>query len=206
MTYRWQDDGMDHDGHQFHFDPATYAEMTIDEIPSYQELEDRTAEATTGIDVRTILDLGVGTGETAVRVAQKHPTAHLSGVDESPAMLAYARRRLPDAEFIVGRLQDPLPEGPFDLIVTALAVHHLDGPGKMDLFRRVGERLAPGARFVMADVITPEDPDDVVTPIDGVFDQPSSTADLFRWLGDAGLDARLAWEHRDLAIIVAEDR
>jgi tRNA (cmo5U34)-methyltransferase len=194
------------DAHQFHFDPGTYLQSAIAEIPSYEEMEDRAAAATEGIDARSILDLGVGTGETAVRVQRKHPTARLSGIDESAGMLAYARRRLPTADLRVGRLEDPLPEGPFDLIVTALTVHHLDGPGKASLFARMTERLATGGRFVMADVITPEDPDDVVTPIDGVFDQPSSTEDLLAWLGDAGLDARVVWVHGDLAVIVAEHR
>ena len=105
---------------------------------------------------------------------------------------------------MVGRLEDPLPEGPFDLIVTALTVHHLDGPGKAALFARVAGRLAVRGRFVMADVVTPEDPDDAVTPIDGVFDQPSRLDDLSTWLTEAGLDGPLIWSHRDLAVIVAE--
>jgi len=195
---------VDDDGHQFHFDPSTYRDMVIAEIPAYEELQDRTAGATAGIHAQRILDLGVGTGETSVRVVEKHPTARLWGIDESPGMLAYARRRLPGARLLVGRLEDPLPLGPYDLIVTALAVHHLDGPGKSDLFRRVAGRLAPGGRFVMADVVTPEDPDDAVTPIDGVFDQPSRVDDLSAWLVDAGLDPRLVWSQGDLAIMVAE--
>ncbi len=195
---------MDDEGHQFHFDPSTYRETVIAEIPCYEEMQDRAAEATEGIDARLILDLGVGTGETALRVAARHPTAQLWGIDESAAMLAVARHRLPGASFLVGRLEDPLPVGPFDLIVTALAVHHLDGPGKAALFARVAGRLASGGRFVMADVVTPEDPDDVVTPIDGVFDQPSRLDDLSAWLTEAGLDGRLVWSHRDLAVIVAQ--
>jgi tRNA (cmo5U34)-methyltransferase len=33
--------------------------------------------------------------------------------------------------------------------------------------------LAPGGRFVFGDVVVPEDPADVVTPIDGVYDTPT---------------------------------
>jgi tRNA (cmo5U34)-methyltransferase len=52
--------------------------------------------------------------------------------------------------------------------------------------------------------VVPEDPADVVTPIDGVYDMPSSVADQLRWLDEAGLDARVAWARQDLAVIVAE--
>jgi tRNA (cmo5U34)-methyltransferase len=71
----------------------------------------------------------------------------------------------------VGRLHDPLPEGSFDLVVSALAVHHLDGAGKADLFARVADRLRPGGRFVLGDVVVADDPADAVTPIDGVYDR-----------------------------------
>ena len=81
---------MDDDSRQFHFDPETYLAMMISEVPAYEELEDRTAEATIGVAADRILDLGIGTGETAIRVASKHPTAHLVGIDESPEMLAQA--------------------------------------------------------------------------------------------------------------------
>ncbi len=108
------------------------------------------------------------------------------------------------ADLRVGRLEDPLPEGDVDLVVSALAVHHLDGAGKADLFSRVADRLRPGGRFVLGDVVVPEDPADVVTPIDGVYDMPSTVADQLGWLAAAGLDARVAWARQDLAVIVAE--
>jgi tRNA (cmo5U34)-methyltransferase len=197
---------MEEDAGQFHFDPDTYLEMVTSEIPSYVELQDRTAEATVGVAASTILDLGAGTGETAVRVAGTHPSAHLVGIDESVEMLAHARLRLPEGEFRVGHLEDPLPSGQFDLVVSALAVHHLDGPGKQQLFKRIAERLTPTGRFVMADVVVPDDPADVVTPIDGVYDKPSQVVDLLAWLEQAGFDSRVAWSKLDLAVIVAELR
>jgi tRNA (cmo5U34)-methyltransferase len=189
---------------QFHFNPETYLEMVISEVPSYEELEDRTAEATIGVEVKRILDLGAGTGETAVRVAERHPAAQLLGIDESPEMLVHARRRYPDGDFRVGRLEDPLPPGQFDLVVSALAVHHLNGRAKAHLFQRIAERLVPGGRFVMADLVIPDDPGDAVTPIDGVHDKPSRVVDLLKWLGEAGLDSRLLWSNQDLALFMAQ--
>jgi tRNA (cmo5U34)-methyltransferase len=100
-------------------------------------------------------------------------------------------------------LEDALPAGPFDLVVSALAVHHLDGPGKAELFARVHEVLAPGGRLVLGDVVVPEDPADVVTPIDGVYDRPSTVHEQLGWLAAAGFDAELVWRDRDLAVLAA---
>ena len=40
--------------------------------------------------------------------------------------------------------------------------------------------LAPGGRFVLADVVVPDDPADVVTPLDPGFDLPETVPDLLR--------------------------
>ncbi len=108
------------------------------------------------------------------------------------------------ADLRVSRLQDALPEGNFDLVVSALAVHHLDGAGKADLFARVTARLLPGGRSVLGGIVVPDDPADVVTPIDGVYDQPSTVDDLVRWLAAAGFNAEVVWARQDLCVIVAD--
>ena len=99
-----------------------------------------------------------------------------------------------------------LQEGPFDLVVSALAVHHLDGPGKADLFQRVAAVLEPAGRFVLGDVVVPNDPADVVTPIDGEFDKPSTTACQLWWMATAGFGAEVAWSEKDLAVLVGDLR
>jgi tRNA (cmo5U34)-methyltransferase len=187
---------------QFHFDPSSYLALMAEEVPAYARLQDEVAAASGGAEVTSALELGTGTGETARRVlAGMGGDATLIGIDASAEMLAHAD--LPGADLRVARLQDPLPAGPFELVFSALAVHHLDGPGKADLFTRIAAVLAPGGRFVLGDVVVPEDPADVVTPIDGVYDQPSTVADQLGWLRAAGLAPRVAWSERDLAVVVA---
>jgi len=73
---------------QYHFDPATYLDMIMAEVPAYRELQRQLAEATAGVEAGAILELGVGTGETAAAVMAVHPAAALVGIDESEAMLA----------------------------------------------------------------------------------------------------------------------
>ena len=193
---------------QFHFDPATYDALMAEEVPGYARLQAEVVAATdTGRPVRRVLDLGTGTGATATRVLAAHPGARLVGIDESASMLAAARAVLPaDAELAVQRLQDRLPPGPFDLVVSALAVHHLDRDQKADLFVRVAAVLGPGGRFVLGDLVVPDDPADVVTPIDGEFDRPDPAADQRAWMEAAGFDARIVWVERDLTVLVADRR
>jgi tRNA (cmo5U34)-methyltransferase len=190
---------------QFHWDPDTYLALMCEEVPDYERLQEE-AVAATGIDAERVLELGTGTGETARRVLARHPRATLVGVDSSPEMLGGARGALPPelVDLRVRRLEDPLPEGPFDLVIAVLAVHHLDGPGKAELFARVAGVLGSGGRLVLGDVVIPDDPADVVTPIDGDYDTPSSVADQQRWMAAAGLRPRVAWAQRDLAVLVGE--
>lgn len=191
---------------QFHWDPDAYLELMHRELPDYERLQDELVDATRAVRARTILELGTGTGETARRVLVAHPQAQLHGIDASAEMLAVARATL-DARctsLVVGRLQDELPAGPFDLVVSALAVHHLDAAAKAALFARVAGVLRPGGRFVLADVVVPDDPADAITPIDPGFDLPSAVGDQLRWLRDAGLRPSVAWARRDLAVLVAQ--
>jgi tRNA (cmo5U34)-methyltransferase len=186
---------------QFHFHPDDYIELMESELPDYHRLQDETALAT-GSGAGRLLELGTGTGETALRVLGRHPDASLVGVDVSDDMLAVARSRLPTADLRVARLEDPLPDGPFDVVFSALCVHHLDGPGKADLFGRVAGVLSPGGRFVIGDVVVPEDPADAVTPLGEGYDMPSRVDEQLGWLGVAGFEASVVWAARDLAVVL----
>ena len=191
---------------QWHWDPATYLDNMLAEVPAYAELQEQTAAATESLEATAVLELGVGTGETARRVLARHAEAKLVGIDSSREMLARARGALPEADLRLARLEDPLPPGPFDLVVSALAVHHLDAGGKQDLFRRVAEVLRPRGSFVLADVVVPEREEDVVTPIDGVYDLPDRVDDQLEWLRAAGLEAEVVWTDKDLAVLRATRR
>lgn len=190
---------------QFHFTPDSYAAMIRADIAAYDRFQDALVSAS-GEGALRVLELGTGTGETAARLLVHHPDAFLVGVDESERMLSAARARLPAdrVRLQVSRLQDPLPDGSFDLVASALSVHHLVGAQKRSLFHRVGEALRSGGRFVLADVVTPVDPADAVTSLTPGFDHPDSVADQLGWLGEAGFVTRVAWEHRDLVIVVAD--
>jgi tRNA (cmo5U34)-methyltransferase len=189
------------------FQPEGYLEGIRAEVPGYDQLQERLARATVGMAVRRVLDLGTGTGETARRVLELHPGARLTGIDSGAEMLERAGEELPADRvdgLLISRLEDDLPSGPFDLVVSALAVHHLDSAGKADLFSRIAKVLSPGGRFVLGDVVVPERPEDAVTPLTPGFDLPDRIDEQLEWLDVAGFAARLFWSQRDLAVIVAD--
>lgn len=190
------------------WDPETYLALMSEELADYDGLQAALVETIRPLPASRILELGTGSGESARRVLAVHPEAALVGIDASAPMLAAAGRVL-DADRVrlsVQRLEDPLPAGPFDLVISALAVHHLDGDGKADLFRRVRAVTAAGGAFVLADLVVPEDPAEVVTYVDGVVDRPSSVGDQVRWLTEAGFAAEVSWRYRDLAVLLATAR
>lgn len=169
----------------------------LGEIPGYEELQEAVALEARG---RNVLELGIGTGETAVRILARNSGARWTGIDASAAMLERARERLPDADLHEQQLEDPLPEGPFDLVVSVLAVHHLDGPKKRDLFRRVA---VVGDFFVLGDLVVAERAEEAVIEIDWVMDKPSTVPEQIEWLEDVGFEVEAGYVRPDLAVFVA---
>jgi tRNA (cmo5U34)-methyltransferase len=192
---------------EVHFEPEGYLERIRDEIRGYDELQDRVAAATVDVEARRILELGVGTGETSRRVLTLHPAARLTGFDSSREMLERARTTLPPEQveaLAVSRLEDPLPAGPYDVVVSALAVHHLDAAEKRDLFGRVAEVLALGGRFVLGDVVVPERAEDALIELTEGFDLPDRVDDQLAWLEAVELAPRVVWSQGDLAVIAGD--
>jgi tRNA (cmo5U34)-methyltransferase len=189
---------------EWDWNPDTFLDEMHEEVPGYEDLQAAVADASDGVDARRVLELGTGTGETALRVQARHPAAVWVGVDASEAMLARARERLPGADLRLGRLEDELPEGPFDLVISVLAVHHLAADAKRDLFTRLASVVEPGGRFVLGDLVVPPPGEHGPIVVDWEIDVPDSVADQQEWLAEAGFVARSKHVRPDLAVIVAD--
>jgi tRNA (cmo5U34)-methyltransferase len=129
-------------------------------IPPFDRFYGAAVEAISfdGNEPRRILDLG--TGLLSSLIADKHPAAKFVLQDGSPAMLEQAGDVLGDKieSVVVSDFADPLPAGPFDAIVSSLAIHHLPDEGKVDVYRRAHAELSPGGWFVNAEqVLGPTD-------------------------------------------------
>lgn len=177
---------------QFHWDPATYLDRIHAEVPRYDELQAASVDAIPFPPART-LELGFGTAETTERIWERYPQTRITGLDASPEMV-FKARELGWEEMRLGRIEDPLPDGPWDLVIAVLVVHHLDADGKRDLFRRVREH---SRALVIGDIVE-VDPAHRVTPIDGEYDKPSPAADQAEWCG-----GEVVWQADDLAVIRA---
>lgn len=177
---------------QFHWDPETYLDMVREEVPRYDELQDAALDAVP-FEPGTILELGFGTAETTRRLLDRFPETRITGLDSSPEMV-FKARQLGWEDLRLGRIEDPLPDGPWDLVIAVLTVHHLDGDGKKELFRRVRDH---SRSLVIADVVAVE-PEKRVTPIEAGWDMPSPAAAQAEWSG-----GEIVWEQDDLAVIRA---
>ncbi len=102
-----------------------------------------------------ILDLGAGTGLLSAAVAEAHPQARFELLDGSREMLAEAEQRLGDriAAVHIQDMSEGLPDGPFDAVISALAIHHLEDAEKRALFERVHAVLRPGGVFINGDQV-----------------------------------------------------
>lgn len=174
---------------QFHWDPETYLEMIRAEVPRFDELQAAAIEAIPFPPGR-VLELGIGTAETTLRLLDTHPQARITGLDSSPEMVFRAREL--GIEVRLARMEDPLPDGPWDLVIAVLSVHHLRAEAKRDLFRRVRET---SRSLVIGDVV---DAGERITPIDPDFDFPERASDLAEWSG-----GEVVWEADDLAVVAA---
>src|SRR6187551_1272057 len=160
---------------QFHWKPDSYLELIRSEIPRYDELQEQAIAAIPSPPER-VLELGMGTGETTRRLIEAHPDAWVVGLDSSPDMVFRARQSYDDVQ--LARMEDPLPDGPWDLVITVLATAELNDDQLAALCRRVREQ---SRAFVIADTFDPE-----------------QLEKLVEWTG-----GQLTWQTDGLAVLAA---
>jgi tRNA (cmo5U34)-methyltransferase len=119
---------------QFDWTPDEYLQRIRARIPRYDELQEQ-AIAAIPFPPERVLELGMGTGETTRRLIEAYPDAWVIGLDSSPDMVFRARQSYDDVQ--LARMEDPLPDGPWDLVISVLSVGDLDDEQKQALCRRV---------------------------------------------------------------------
>ena len=109
---------------QFHWHPETYLETDPGRGPPLRRAPGGGGRGDPFPPER-VLELGIGTGETTRAAARAPtPTPGSIGLDSSPEMVFRARETYDDVQ--LARMEDPLPDGPWDLVISVLSVHHLD--------------------------------------------------------------------------------
>jgi tRNA (cmo5U34)-methyltransferase len=160
-----------------HFDwtPDEYLERIRAKLPRYDELQEQ-AVAAIPFSPERVLELGMGTGETTKRLIAAHPDAWVVGLDSSPDMVFRARQTYDDVQ--LARMEDPLPDGPWDLVISVLSVNDLTDEQKQRLVRRVKDH---SRALVIGDVFEEE-----------------QLRDLVEWSG-----GEVTWQADDLAVVRA---
>ena len=108
------------------------------------------------LEPREIWDLGCGTGEHAALLALRHPDARVHGLDSSTEMLAAARMRPGQVDWVQSDIEAFAPQAPPDLIFTNAALQWL--PDHKTLFPHLVSTLAPGGVFACQVPVTFNEP------------------------------------------------
>lgn len=103
---------------------------------------------------RRVMDLGAGTGLLSYFWYQQFSSAEYVLVDIADEMLNVARKRFASIDRISYQVFDysiGLPHGEFDVIISALSIHHLENEDKQKLFAQIYDNLPSGGLFVNYD-------------------------------------------------------
>ena len=160
---------------RFDWTPEVYLERIRSQIPRYDELQEQAIAAIPFAPER-VLELGMGTGETTRRLIEAYPDAWVIGLDASPDMVFRARQSYDDVQ--LARMEDPLPDGPWDLVISVLSAGELPDDQLQALCRRVHEQ---SRSFVIGDVF-----------------ESTKLKNLLDWSG-----GQITWQAEDLAVVAA---
>ncbi len=108
-----------------------------------------------------VLDIGAGTGLLSSLILEKYPDADMTLIDISEKMFDVAKERLsnfPDVKYILNDYTTYDFDGEFDIIVSALSIHHLTDSEKKHLYQKVYKMLKKGGLFINADQVLGQTP------------------------------------------------
>jgi len=176
-------------------DPTStnYLEAVRSQVPLYDELQSA-AVAAVPFTPGKVLELGIGTGQTSAGLLRRFPEAQITGLDSDPEMVFRAREQIADVS--LARMEDPLPDGPWDLVISVLSIHRLTDEQKQTLFRRVKQH---SKALVIGDFVAlPTGQGETQVPGTAY---PDTAEDLAGWC-----DGEIAWAQDDLVVITADYR
>lgn len=100
-----------------------------------------------------VLDVASGTGAVAAELVRAKGCS-VVGLDQSPEMLAEARRRLPQGRFVEGRAEElPFPDAAFDALTFTYLLRYVDDPAAT--LRELARVVRPGGTIASLEFAVP---------------------------------------------------
>ena len=199
-------------------------------IPRYDEMLDVLVSCIKVPEGRSfrVIDIGCGTATLSEKLLASQPDVELTCLDMTEDMLDLARGRLSEhknVRYLQFDLYDFVYDGPYDLIISSLALHHMvTDEDKRTQYRKIYQALSPGGSFYNADVVlasdrcmqelymrkwaefmyqglTSEEVDGSVLPRYYSEDSPARLTDHLEWMKDAGFSVvDVVWKYYNLAV------
>ena len=168
-------------------------------------------------DPRRLLDLGCGDGRLAALALDARPSLdHVVALDRSAPMLDSARARFDGDPRVTVRAWDMADSiasfGDFDVIVSGLAIHHLEDERKQSLLTEIAQALLSGGLYANLEVVTSATPElhaAFLAAIGRTADDPEDklvgVETQLCWMRAAGLtQVDCLWRWRGFALLVGQ--
>ncbi len=175
-----------------------------------------------------IIDLGCGTGTISKRISEKYPNSKIICLDVASNMIEIAKHKLSghnDVEFIIGDFSKIDNNEKYDVIVSSLALHHLENDKeKRDFYTKVYDSLTDFGIFYNADVVLASTDylqdvnmnrwiefinkrvsmDEILNkwiPTYKAEDRPAKLLDQLKWLEDIGFKSvDVIWKYYNFSV------
>ena len=214
-------------------EPHLYDQEIHRVVPRYREIHQFLLESIPFLPEHEfrILELGTGTGLLAAKLLKRFPRAQYWGVDYSPRMLEQAHHRLARYKNRVHLLREDFRRaflrGPYDVVLSCLAIHHLEDEEKQALFVQIYQSLNRPGFFLNGDTFCSRVPYLYHRDLEGWFqwmrsrglkeheieerfvshqihDRPAPLEESLRWMRAAGFyPVETVWKFRNKAVTFA---
>ena len=113
--------------------------------------------------VRSVLDLGCGTGLELEEIFKAYPNIKVTGIDLTPAMLKVLKQKYPDRDMmLVNKSYFDYDFGirAYDAAISFQTMHHYPHDKKTALYSKIYSALKPGGRYIECDYMVVEQKDE----------------------------------------------
>jgi tRNA (cmo5U34)-methyltransferase len=214
----------------FESEAKEFDDIIIKLIPYYNQMIEALIDSIHFDNDATIriIDLGCGTGTISKRISEKYPNSKIICLDVASNMIDIAKHKLSghnDVEFITGDFSKIDTNEKYDVIVSSLALHHLENDKeKRDFYTKVYDSLTDFGIFYNADVVLASTDylqdvnmnrwiefinkrvsmDEILNkwiPTYNAEDRPAKLLDQLKWLEDIGFNSvDVIWKYYNFSV------